>query len=229
MRTLLGFSCNNCVGVAHIIMLHLGDWMRVVQAARSVRSSFIASAPVPQLYKWSGWKILVLRITSQDHVQYIRAIWMESVAYKLGVWAISWWAWLLQMPTWKIHMYTARLIASGWYVKSGKSARSSRPTVANKQESGLMSGQACLEAAIVHGNSDTRQRQLQLGTIFASSWSNSTLSAWQLPRLKNNSVRWIITTGRVIHLEPEMVLLSNSYKIVLLNLAPKPNLHHIYP
>ena len=36
MHTLLGFSRNNCVGVARIVRPHLDYWMRVVQAATSL-------------------------------------------------------------------------------------------------------------------------------------------------------------------------------------------------
>ena len=39
MRTFLGFLRNNCVGVARIVMPHLGYRTYVVQAARSVRIS----------------------------------------------------------------------------------------------------------------------------------------------------------------------------------------------
>ena len=42
VRTLLGFSDKNCVGVAHTVRPHLDYWVRAVQAVRGVRrSSFI--------------------------------------------------------------------------------------------------------------------------------------------------------------------------------------------
>ena len=61
--------------------------------------------------------------------------------------------------TLKIHMHTARPSRLG-----DMDDQVSRPdlvgqlTVAVKQESALASGQVCLEAAIVRGNSDAKER-----------------------------------------------------------------------
>ena len=41
MRTLLSFSHNNCVSMAHKVRPHLDYWARAVQVLRSVRRSFV--------------------------------------------------------------------------------------------------------------------------------------------------------------------------------------------
>ena len=41
MRTLIGFSCNNCVGVARIVTPHLDYRASAIQAARSVKEKFV--------------------------------------------------------------------------------------------------------------------------------------------------------------------------------------------
>ena len=50
MRTLLGFSCNNCVGVVRIVRPHLDYWMRAVHAARSVRRSLLIVFSINVVY-----------------------------------------------------------------------------------------------------------------------------------------------------------------------------------
>ena len=87
---------NNRTGWMHeqrleskLVQIQLSQYLTIIV-------SLSITAPVSRRYKWFAWKIRVLRMTSQDHVQYTGAIW------KIGIWAISWRAWLLQMHTWEI-------------------------------------------------------------------------------------------------------------------------------
>ena len=79
---------------------------------------------------------------------------MESIAFKLGVWAISWRGWLLQTHTWEIR--PSRLNDPddqvSWAYLVGQ------PLHAVNLESGLAIGQVCLEAGILSVGTPIRRR-----------------------------------------------------------------------
>ena len=100
MRMLLGFSCNNCVGVACIVTPHLHYWTRV-QAARSARrSSFtvfsinlvtwrlFSPAEKATAYMICGWSVLPDEYESVATARFRRWVPVMSNFEKSSAWKL---------------------------------------------------------------------------------------------------------------------------------------------
>ena len=88
------------------------------------------TASAPRLYKWFGWKIRVLRMTSQNHVQYasewclvckLASEWYLdcklTVSWRVsGIWTVSWRA-LLQTHTWELHVLLYLCVWMIWTIR----------------------------------------------------------------------------------------------------------------